>query len=401
MGTYLISGQRIDHAEESLLQAALSNSYQAKSRPLCLCAEPGVPMYIARAHGKYLIKRMPNSGAQHQPDCEAYDPPPELSGLGQVMGSAIKENPDEGITVLRFDFSLSKRSGRAIETNHDHEGDSVKADSNKLSLRGTLHYLWEEAGFNRWMPRMAGKRNWYVIHKYLYEAAANKLAKGNQLADFLYIPEPFSVEKKDEIAQRRAARMLKNQSQDKKSRRLMLAVGEVKDIAPSRFGYKITLKHCPDCAFMIDESLHTRLLKRFNMELGLWEALPETHLMMIATFAISATGIPNLDEVALINATENWIPFESTFEKTLLDKLTQSQRSFIKGLRYNLSSKKPLACAVLSDTDEATALYIYGLQEAAQLDEIQILITESNLHAWIWDVSTGMMPEFPQMKKTH
>ena len=99
MGTYLISGQRIDHAEESLLQAALSNSYQAKSRPLCLCAEPGVPMYIARAHGKYLIKRMPNSGAQHQPDCEAYDPPPELSGLGQVMGSAIKENPDERISA--------------------------------------------------------------------------------------------------------------------------------------------------------------------------------------------------------------------------------------------------------------------------------------------------------------
>lgn len=401
MGIYLISGKRITHSEENALQAALANIYKSKSRPLCLCTEAGIPMYIARAHGKYLVKRMPNSGAQHQPDCEAYDPPPELSGLGQVMGSAIKENPDEGITVLRFDFSLSKRSGRAIQTNHDNERDSVRSDNNKLSLRGTLHYLWEEAGFNRWMPRMAGKRNWYVIHKYLYEAAANKLAKGNQLADFLYIPEPFYVEKKDEITQRRAARMLKNQSQDKKSRCLMLAIGEIKDISPSRFGHKIMLKHCPDCAFMVSEDLHTRLLKRFNIELALWEAFPETHLMMTATFFMGATGIPNLDEVALINVTENWIPFENTFEKTLLDKLTQEQRSFIKGLRYNLPSKKPLACAVLLDAHETTAMYIQVEQEAMQLDEIETLIEESRLNSWIWDISSGAMTEFPQMKRAH
>ena len=32
----------------------------------------------------------------------------------------------------------------------------MKADASKLSLKATLHYLWEEAGFNRWSDRMTG-----------------------------------------------------------------------------------------------------------------------------------------------------------------------------------------------------------------------------------------------------
>jgi hypothetical protein len=65
-------------------------------------------MYVAKVDDKYLIKRMPNSGSGHAPACDSYEPPPELSGLGQVIGSAIQENPDEGTTALKFDFALSK-----------------------------------------------------------------------------------------------------------------------------------------------------------------------------------------------------------------------------------------------------------------------------------------------------
>ena len=173
MGVYLLDNQRLRSDDDSTLQIALAKSYESKIRPLCLCTEPGIPMYVARAHGKYWVKRMPNSGSTHLPTCETYEPPAELSGLGEVMGSAIQENPDEGTASFKFDFSLSKNGSRTAPTPSDAEAESVKTSGTKLSLRGTLHYLWEEAGLNRWTPAMAGKRNWYVINKYLYQAADN------------------------------------------------------------------------------------------------------------------------------------------------------------------------------------------------------------------------------------
>lgn len=181
----------------------------------------------------------------------------------------------------------------------------------------------------------------------------------------------------------------------------MIVIGEVKDITQARFGQKIILKHCPDCHFMMNDDLHTRLIKRFSHTLSLWEALPETHLMMIGTFSVGATGICSLEEAALINVTENWIPFESTFDKTLIDALTQFQRPFTKGLRYNLSEAKPLACVVLSDTPpQATALYICSPDAHEEtMNEMDVLIQESQLASWIWRVKEEKMPELPPSKK--
>ncbi|MBV9035044.1 MAG: DUF1173 family protein, partial [Acidobacteriaceae bacterium] len=34
------------------------------------------------------------------------NPPAELSGLGEVLGSAIQENVNDGTTSLKFAFSL-------------------------------------------------------------------------------------------------------------------------------------------------------------------------------------------------------------------------------------------------------------------------------------------------------
>jgi hypothetical protein len=160
----------------------------------------------------------------------------------------------------------------------------------------------------------------------------------------------------------------------------------VKELAQSRYGHKIVLKHLPDCHFMMNDDIYKRLLKRFEVELGLWDALEGTHLMMIGTFSIGATGVASLEEVALMCVTENWIPFESTFEKMALDALTQQNRRFMKGMRYNLPSTRPLACAVASDTEpEPTAMYVVppGASEdyAAAVDE---LIAESKLPSWKW-----------------
>lgn len=400
MSYYLIDHQHIHVDEVQALQTALATVYNTKNRPLCLCQTPGIPMYVACIQGKYVMKRMPNSGSTHRPDCAAYEPPAELSGLGEIIGTAIQENIKEGTTTLKLDFALSKSGSRTAPTPNGTEADSVKTDGNKLSLRGMLHYLWEEAGLNRWTSAMSGKRNWSVIHKYLYQAAQNKIAKGIDLMDVLYIPEPFMVDHKESIIQRRLTKLMRARTSNKSSR-LMLVIGEVKNIAEARFGHKIILKHCPDYHFMMNEDLYARLYKRFTNALELSETLPETHLMMIGTFRTSPSGVAYLEELAVINVSENWIPFENISDKTLIDALTQHHRSFVKGLRYNLSVSKPLACAVLSDTPEATAMYLYLPNMAkSTTDEIDVMIQTSSLPAWKWQIASEPMPPLPKKKSS-
>lgn len=381
------------------LTAALASIYGTKVRPFCDCRPGGVEMYIARVTGKFAVKRMPNTGPDHAPHCDSYEPPGELSGRGQLMGNAIDENADEGLTTLKLGFSLTKVAGKAAPSPGTSEKDSVKTDGNKLTLRGTLHYLWEQAGFNRWSPAMEGKRSWAVVRKYLLLAAENKMTKGSALVERLYIPEPFDKDKKAEIAQRRMARMAKAAAPLKETRQLMIVIGEVAEVGTARYGFKIRFKHVPDCDFMMNEDIHKRLQKRFATEIELWSSNGDNgvHLMAIATVGVGHTGVPSFEEIALMVVSPGWVPFENQFELMLLGVLGDNKRRYVKGLRYNLASTSPLAAAVLSDTAPLpTAVYVVppGASDTYR-EEMDKLIESSKLPSVKWELDSGVMPALP------
>ena len=93
------------------LRELLQLAYEERLRPLCMCKELPVPMYIARLEGQYLVKRMPLSGRDHDPACPSYEPPYELSGLGPLIGNAIQIDAT-GKADLKLDFPLTKRGPR-------------------------------------------------------------------------------------------------------------------------------------------------------------------------------------------------------------------------------------------------------------------------------------------------
>jgi hypothetical protein len=377
------------------LQGYLADAHGEKVRPMCMCTPAGVPMYVAKVGAHYVIKRMPNTGGTHAPDCASYEPPAELSGLGEVKGGAIQENIEDGITTLKLDFSLSKTGGRAAPAPSGVAADTVRTDGAKLTLRGTLHYLWEEAGLNRWFPAMAGKRSWYVVRKYLLQAAAGKVSKGEPLGRSLYVPESFTQDHAAGITQRRIAQMAELAA-SKKTRKLMIAVGEAKEIAESRYGFKMVARHLPDFPFMLSDELHRRLQKRFVNELALWDSIEDSHLVFIATFGLGPTGIASIESLAVMVVSANWIPFEHAYDKLMLDALTAHKRRFVKGLRYNLAENKPLACAVLADVlPRPVALYVQppGFEQEDE-DALSRLIEESGMPSWIWRAGEEM-PELP------
>ncbi|MEO8921823.1 MAG: DUF1173 domain-containing protein [Caldimonas sp.] len=377
--------------------AHLANAYSDKSRPLCMCiSTAGLPMYVSRLNGRFLVKRMPNTGSQHHPDCASYEPPPELSGLGEVAG-AIQEDVDAGSTALKLDFQLSKLGSRALPISSGMLTDSVRTDGSRLTLRATLHYLWEQAQLNRWTPRMAGKRSWYVVRKHLLHAAADKTAKGFSLTDILFIPESFSMEHKSEIEARRIAKLARTAMATQGGHQLMLLIGEVKSMEPARYGHKIVIKHLPDMPLLLAEDLHHRMVKRFNNELALWSENESIHLLTIATFGMSPAGVAYLEEACLVPVTANWIPIEHHADAQLLEQLTQAGRRFTKGLRYNLASDRPLASAVLSDTAPSpVALYLVPPNASdAYRQALDQLVEASELPAWIWKTAEQSMPVLP------
>ena len=395
MGKYLF-GETVYSTGHEAWQRILQKAHAAKLRPMCVCLPEGSrsAMYVAHAHGAYVLKRMPDTGCLHAAYCEHYEPPPELSGLGQVAGTAIREQPDSNTTALSLDFALTKGRSRVPGVVSDVEHESVRADGTKLTLRGLLHYLWDEAGLTRWTPAMAGKRSWFVVRREMLSAASSKIAKGKPLADLLFLPETFFSEKMDEIKRRQVESLsrLARQSNDR-----MLFIGEVKGIDEARFGKSLVVKHLPDLKLMMSDDLHRHLQNRFAHQLQLWGQFDSTQLMVAATVSRSPQGIYAVEAACLMNVNNQWIPFESAFELELLDRLHASARRFTKGLRYNLSSDKPLASVVASDTgDVSVAMFVVPQELTTQYDStIDAVSDEGRLGVWRWNAGLEALPELP------
>ena len=348
-------------------------------------------MYVAKiGPDKHVIKRMPDTGLEHAHRCASYLPPEELSGLGQVLGSAITEEPDSGLTAIKLGFRMSKAE-RAAPTSAGSGGvaDSLAADPNRLSLRAVLHYLWQEADLATWTPGMDGKHNWRIVSWYLLQAARGKFTKGKPLATKLYVPEPFNVEKKIDIAARRLSAWAPMQ-QHGNGQQFMMLIGELKAIEPARFGHKLVIRHLPDAPLMVDDKLRARLDKRFGDELELAQANEAGHLMVIATFSVGRAGLATAEEISLFMTDEHWLPFESLADKLLLDAALAARRRFTKSLRYNLAPDKPMASLVFTDTETPTAAFLLSSDD--DRDTAAQIAHDTGTEVWTWALGEDMPP---------
>lgn len=390
---YEIAGRRFEIGTRGFADA-VADSHAAHQRPQCMCLVEGIEMYVARLGDGYIVKRMPDSGSQHAPGCPSYEPPAEATGLGQVLGSAITEDPATGETTLKLDFSMSKISGRTAMPAAGGDSDSVASSGTKLSLRGLLHYLWDQAELTRWQPGFAGRRTWSTVRKHLLQAAENKIARGDSLRTRLYIPEAFSVEQRDAINARRVAQWSHAIAAPGKPQHLMLLIAEVKEIVPARYGFKAVVKHVPDQAFALDEQLYRRLGRRFNSALALWGATDDIHMVMIATFSVAAAGIPTIVELSLMPVTRHWLPVEDGYEKQLIERLVADGRSFVKGLRYNLGAESELASATLTDC-EGSALLLFVVHAGIDDNGRCRQVCDPSVPVWQWSPSREVMPALP------
>ena len=349
---FFIKGRTLaaDHAQ---LQDALALIYDTPERPRCMCIRGGVDMYIAR-HREYVVKRMPGTGSQHHPACAAYEPEFAQSGLGALMGDAVIEHSLESVE-LRVDFPLARIPGKAIPRGEATEPAEIQAPRHRMSLRAVMHFLFQRAGFHQWVPAMAGKRSQGVLHKYLMEAAEEIEIKGVRLSERLYVPEPFSEERKAEIAQRRRDKLAILQSpEDDGQFRMALVLGEFKGSEASTFGRKVWIRHMPDAPLFIDNKAWERIERAYGSMFEARDADTKAKLRIVMCALVYAKRehIYQIDTASLMLTTENWIPLEGMHEADLIQALTDQKRRFMKPLRYDARSTAPFANALLLDAGD-------------------------------------------------
>lgn len=389
-------GTRVLAPDHPDFEALVESAYRASLRPLCLCSgAPGSPMYIASVQGRYILKRMPNSGSQHAMNCVSWEPPGEFSGRADVYGCGVRY---EGDTVkLRVSFALSRTGGKSAPESVDRRTTkpSVKADGKQLTLLSLLHYLWDEAGLTRW-PGLGGRRNWACVYRSLLAVAENKRVKDTDLLKVLFLPEPWSKETRDAIAARRRERFASIASAEgKKAHRLLLLIAELKEIQKTGIGFRVVYFHLPDCGFAMDSGQQERMSRNFGGVMKLNAVHDSCHTIMAATFSVSAQGAPSVEELTVMETNDQWIPFDSVYELNLMERMIAEDRSFVRVLRYNRDSNARMPSFLLTDHGHLpVAMNVQDLDAEAEHQEAQLINTD--YETWTWNPrKQGEIPPLP------
>lgn len=384
MQRYYVIDQEIASGEDGF-EAMVARAYTLKKAVHCLCRRDiELDLYISHRHGGHVLSRWPGTGPRHAPSCDHYEAPDHLTGLGQVLGSAIVDDIDNGVTTLKFGFPLSKGPARAAPASFTNDKPDVKATGQRLTMRGMLHFLWDRAQLTHWHPKMAGKRNWYIVRRQLLNAALGCKVRGDAFAQRLFIPEMLRLDNKDAIARRRDAELAGARAAPD---RIMVLIGEIRGIEAARYGEKILVKHLPQWPFFMDADMARRCHKRFAAEEELWKADDrEGHLMIAASFSIGASGLPQIYEMSVMPVTREWLPYEGLDEQTLIIQAVEEQRHFVKGMRVNLGLEMPIASLTLTDTGaEATAIYLaHNLPEPRYDEALQQLMRTQGVQHMTW-----------------
>lgn len=393
---YFIKGRTYPAADPGL-QDALAQVYGSPERPRCLCVPGGIEMYIAR-HAEYIIKRMPDTGNLHHPTCPSFEPEPGMSGLGELVGEAIIEHSPDQVEV-RTDFAMSRLPGKAVPRGEAViDPAEVHAPRKRMSLRALLHFLFERAGFNRWYPAMEGRRNQGVLHKYLSEAARGVTVKGASLDERLFVPEPFRVELKDEIGERRRKKLaLLLSPEDAIQYKMAIIVGEYNGSEPTTFGRRIFVKHMPDVPLYIENKAWERVERSYAPNLQARDAdVPRRpRVMMAALVYAKREYVYQVDTVSMMLTTDQWIPLDGLHELPLIEALQHEQRAFMKPLRYDARSAAAFPNVLLLDGGKVPVpLHVMSPFLQARERSTKEKLLAGGQSAWVWMIDKNM-PALP------
>ena len=324
----------------------------------------------------------------HDFDCSSFAPLPGLSGLAEVLGTAI-ETGDDGVTKVRLDFSLEKRPSHGRSALPADGGTTgLKSKSAGLRLRACLDDLWERSRLTSWHKGLVGKRSWGVVGRRLTDTANRTSTASVDLGKRVFVPPVFDSRREDEIARERDAFFQRLEVSSGGSAPLGILIAEFR----SRSERKLHFRNFPKPLFL-DQAAADRFDRKFGERIAMVDKVLGAHLIVIATFSYNR-GYCNVEEVDMMPVTAEWIPYEHPREAELIAALRE--RKFVKSLRYNRSASAPMASATLYDTDGPTALYAPPADISADAEQaLRAAAERAPCRTWFWPASSPRMPPLP------
>jgi hypothetical protein len=397
---FLISGVQYRAIDETMVDA-LARAYSVHERPRCMCVDGGVEMYIAK-HRSFVIKRMPGTGPEHHPSCDSFEDDASRSGRGALFGGAIVPAADDFVD-LRVDFPLTRAAGRTSPAMPERVTADVTLTPRPMSMQALLQFLFEQAGFNRWSPAMAGRRHQGVIQRYLYEAASDLRLKGKVLASRLYVPEAFDEITKEQISARRRERLSILTPKVGGGYDMALVIGEFKDVIDSSGSMRIRIRHMADAPLIMNAQDWRRVQRKFSwmFDLKASEVGGQVRIVMCLLIYAKQEHVLHVDTATCMLTSRNWIPLEAAFEVDLVRKLTEEKRCFLKPLRYDASASEAFPNFLLLDTGRApTPLHVLsGFMSKAAFAAKEKAIACSEPTPWVWQTTESMAPLPPFVAK--
>ncbi|MDQ7915822.1 DUF1173 family protein [Pseudomonas sp. 102515] len=385
--------------------SVLKTAHTSGAKVFCSCSAPGTGRLAVRHRSvtsTYYIARYPNTGAQHQLNCQYYSQDADKSGLGSYSLGVVDETAD-GLQI-KLKLSLNRRES----FNHAADGQihSVNAQGKPLqsamTLGGLLQLLWSEAGFNRWEPGV-GKRWIGPGHGRLLRASNRILTKSNgPISDSLIIAAVGN-----ETAPEGKANLAKVDSAIAANRRL-IAVAQLADYAcadDARLSKKLILQDSAGFPHLYPTSgLWNRISASYSDELAAWRNKADLiAIVQMDRPYLSTNGnlCAEVLDISLMRVSKQWIPVASAYEATIEDLLRAQNRKFIKPMRFDSTTELVFPDFWL--TDIATGympMEVFGMNTPAyatrKLEKTNYYNKNFPNGWWSWDAYQGLaIPPFP------
>src|SRR5208282_1220101 len=179
--------------------------------------------------------------------------------------------------------------------------------------------------------------------------------------------------------------------------KMMIAIGELKELRATALGYELVLKHLPDCAFFFDRKAGERTKRAFEAELLAWTA-GQVRLIVACLVYAKHEYLYQIESLTLMMTSAQWIPLDHPYEKDVGDKLVAEQRAFLKPLRYEAKHAGKFPNFLLLDAGERPVAmdilspFLTDQERAAKANAI----AARSPKAWAWDTAQGVfIPDLP------
>lgn len=409
-----ISAPAIRHDPQTF-QSELKAAKAIYGSVLCGCQLEPLKLVVRERTGKLFLAAWPDQAAAHALDCPFYSD--SRNGAVEYGTGAIQR--DGAVTHLKLHHPMRQVRARppvdprpSGEVSRNATGLTADIRREKLHLWGLLHYLWEEAALNRWVP--GWHRDWGFTRYLLRRAAQTTMVEGKPLLQHLYIPPVWNAKKRDEIQAHWAsftAPLILNHRRTA-SVDSGFVIGTVRSLEPSDYGHVLKLHHHAE-RFYIDSTL-SDMLARYSRR-G-WAAAKHLEApgadaekpYVVAAMRVEAShsGRMTVVEAALMRVSPRFIPVNSSFEDKLARVLVDEGRMFVRPLHYdNHTLALPdfilMDAHGIRDTQDKpvpeVALYVYGAsippQQKTRIEASdRAWAAQQGMAYWQWDAAVQAGP---------